>query len=304
MDSESSSCCLCNSSLEASNTRNNSFQYDNHVVSALASKVFRNIYDGHFSEDSRILQSIGVFTSTIANDPELMHNLGSPLQVGSTAKFGFKFLNDKRAEEQSRRIFVRCEVCLVPLKSLEIDDSGNKNPLLNWIPHLKSKTHNLALMQNLKKNLTEVASDTMTVLEELMENDNGTVLLSEYPIPSEYPEDDLTAEFIYNLDLNSELSMHVPEDSKKVQINPNIKLSIFDNLRLKFPGDFYYRNENDVDEQFFYCNHCHDLSKPFSALSGGCQLNAERHTNACAIKRSKISIEEKYNGQFQFIYDR
>jgi hypothetical protein len=289
----------CYSSLETS-----SFQYDNHTVSEIASTVFRNIYDGHFSKDSRIIQSIGVFASTIANDQDLMHKLGSSLHVGPTAKFGFKFLNDKRAEEKSKRIFVRCEVCLVPLKSLQIEDSGNKNPLLNWISHLKAKTHDLALMKIIKNNLPKDASDTMNAVEYFLENDNA--LLTEHPILSEYSEGDLKAEFIYNLDLNSEPSIHVSEDSisNADLINSNVKLSIFDKLRLKFPGDFYYRNENDADEQLFFCNHCHDLSKPFSALWGGCQLNAERHTNACAMKHLKKSIEEKYEGQFKFIYDR
>ena len=137
-------CDLCSSSMETSSaSSNNSFLYDSHVVSKLASTVFRNTYDGHFANDSRILQSIHMFTSTIANDRKLMHNLGSSLAVsevehiscnpGSNARFGFKFLNDKEAEEGSRRIFARCEVCLVPLKSLKINKSGNKNPLLNWI---------------------------------------------------------------------------------------------------------------------------------------------------------------------------
>ncbi len=164
-------------------------------------------------------------------------------------------------------------------------------------------------MQIIKINLPAFALNAMDAVEYLLENDNGTekcALLKAYPILSEYPEGDLTAEFIYNLDFNSEPSIHVSEDSisNKMQINSNVKLSIFDNLRLKFPGDFYYRNEDDVEDQFFYCNHCHDLSKPFSELSGGCQLNAERHTIACAIKRSKKLIEEKYEGQFEFNYDR
>ena len=291
IDVDLSSCCLCNSSLETSSTRcNNSSQYDSHLVSELASTVFRNIYDGYYSEDSRILQSIGMFTSIIANERDLMHKLGSSLHVGPTAKFGFKFLNDKRAEEKCKRIFVRCEVCLVPLKSLQIEDSGNKNPLLNWISHLQSKTHNLAYIQIIKSNLPAFALDTMERVEYLLDN----ALLTENPILLEYSEGDLKADFISNLDFHSEPSILVS----------NVKLSIFDKLRLKFPGDFYYRNEDDVEDQFFYCNHCHDLSKPFSELSGGCQLNAERHTNACAIKRSKKLIEEKYEGQFEFNYDR
>ncbi len=75
MDFDLNSCGLC--SLETSSkSSNNSFQYDGHVVADLASTVFRNTYDGYFTDDIRILQSIHKFTSTIGNDRNLMHKLG------------------------------------------------------------------------------------------------------------------------------------------------------------------------------------------------------------------------------------